>query len=141
MSLPASEQRALDGIAGAPRTSEPRLASMFSKLVKDDRPPSREQLSPGRLCWARLTRRLRHPVPHRRQRSAPTAPGHRRRLRLLVFSHVAAAAVLLGVLVVVLNSVVHASCAGAGWAGGLMPGRAASCLQHSGHLYDPMTTR
>jgi hypothetical protein len=142
MSLPASEQRTLDGIAGALRVSEPRLASMFSmfsKLSKDDRPPLREQVSPGQLRWARLRHRLGHPAHRRRLTSSAQARG---RHWLLIFSHVAGAAVLLGLLVVVLNSTAHASCSAAGGlAAGLMPSRAMSCQQHEGHVRDPISSR
>lgn len=48
MSLPAGQQRVLDGIAEVLRTSEPRLTSMFAiftRLSKDEPPPRREQLT------------------------------------------------------------------------------------------------
>jgi hypothetical protein len=141
MSLPVSEQRALDRIACGLRASEPRLASMFamfSKLSKDDRPPLQEQLSPGRLRWARLTTRLRHPARHR---GPGRAQARHRRLRLLICSHIAAAAVLLGVLIVVLNSA-HAGCGvTSGFGAGLMPDRAMSCQQHPGHVNDRLRPR
>lgn len=52
MSLPASQQRILDGIADALRISEPRLASMFAmftRLTKNEAAPWREQLPRRRL--------------------------------------------------------------------------------------------
>jgi hypothetical protein len=48
MSLPAGQQRVLDGIAEVLRTNEPRLASMFAiftRLTKDEPRPRREQLT------------------------------------------------------------------------------------------------
>ncbi len=48
MSLPAGQQRILDGIAEVLRANEPRLASMFAiftRLSKDEPPPRREQLT------------------------------------------------------------------------------------------------
>jgi hypothetical protein len=48
MSLPAGQQRVLEGIADALRATEPRLASMFAiftRLAKDEPRPRREQLA------------------------------------------------------------------------------------------------
>lgn len=48
MSLPAGQQRVLDGIAEVLRTNEPRLAAMFAiftRLSKDEPPPRRERLT------------------------------------------------------------------------------------------------
>ena len=62
MSLPAGQQRILDGIADALRATEPRLASMFAiftRLSKDEPPPRRERLAaagPRALLTAALRR-------------------------------------------------------------------------------------
>lgn len=51
MSLPARQQRALDGIEGALRVSEPRMAAMFAiftRLTQDDGPAAAERLSQPR---------------------------------------------------------------------------------------------
>jgi hypothetical protein len=47
MTLPAAQQRALDGMAEAMRASEPRLVSMFAmftRLTGNEVAPGREQL-------------------------------------------------------------------------------------------------
>jgi hypothetical protein len=47
MSLPAAQQRVLDGMAEAMRASEPRLVSMFAmftRLTTNEAAPGREQL-------------------------------------------------------------------------------------------------
>lgn len=54
MSLPVSQQRALDRIERALRESEPRLASkfaMFTRLAAPDGPIGKERLSPRRPLW------------------------------------------------------------------------------------------
>ena len=54
MSLPAGQQRILDGIAETLRLTEPRLTVMFAiftRLAKNDPPPCREQI-PARRCGA-----------------------------------------------------------------------------------------
>jgi hypothetical protein len=141
MSLPASEQRALDGIAGALRASEPRLASMFAmftNLTKNERTPLREQLSAGRLRWARMTRPFRYRSRHRRAARAQAAQARRRRMRLLIISPIAAAAVLLGVLIGLgmISLPARAECGGVVKAvAGLMPDQAPSCQRHSGHVH------
>lgn len=51
MSLPAGQQRILDGIAEALRLTEPRLTVMFAiftRLAKNEPPPCREQISARR---------------------------------------------------------------------------------------------
>jgi hypothetical protein len=141
MSLPASEQRALDGIAGALRASEPRLASMFAmftNLTKNERTPLREQLSAGRLRWARMMRPFRHRSRHSHAGRAQPARARRRRLRLLIISPIAAAAVLLGVLIGLgmISLPARAECGGVVKAvAGLMPDRTATCQQGSGHVH------
>jgi hypothetical protein len=96
MSLPASQQRVLDGIAEALLASEPRLASMFAiftRLCRSEEPPWREQLTAGPgLRAAAVWTRLRLPA---RQ----AARGRRTWRRLLVLSQVAIAIVLLSVLI------------------------------------------
>jgi hypothetical protein len=47
MSLPAAEQRVLNGMAEAMRASEPRLVSMFAmftRLARNEAAPGQEQL-------------------------------------------------------------------------------------------------
>src|SRR5215469_12259916 len=100
MSLPAAQQRILDGIADRLGRTEPRLAAkyaMFTRLCGNDGLPRREQLSrrQGRhssalmACIAGLLTR-----PTRLTREA------RRTWRLvLIASQVAVAIVLLSVLV------------------------------------------
>jgi hypothetical protein len=96
MSLPASQQRVLDGIAEALRASEPRLASMFAiftRLCRSEGPPWREQLTASRGLRAPAVRiRLRLP-------SRQTARGRRTWRRLLVLSQVAIAIMLLSVMI------------------------------------------
>jgi hypothetical protein len=141
MSLPASEQRALDGIAGELRASEPRLASMFAmftNLNKNERTPLREQLSAARLRWARVTRPFRYRSRRSHAGRAQATQARRRRLRLLIITPIAAAAVLLGVLigVGVISLPAHAECGGVVRAvAGLMPDRTATCQQRSGHVH------
>jgi hypothetical protein len=139
MSLPASEQRALDGIAGALRAGEPRLASMFAmftNLNKNERRPLREQLSAARLRRARLTRPFRYRFRRRHLRRAQVRQT-RRRLRLLIVSQIAVAAAVIGMLVGfrMVGRPVHAKCAGVvRAAAGLTTHRAATCQQRRGHL-------
>jgi|SRR5215469_13841083 len=94
MSLPAAQQRILDGIADGLRRTEPKLAAMyatFTRLCGGDGPPIREQLT-RRRAWpilaalvAVLTGRL-------------TERGRRIRRQLLIASQVTIAIVLLSVL-------------------------------------------
>jgi hypothetical protein len=60
VTLPVAQQRVLDGIEGALRASEPKLASMFSifgRLNADEplgaEPLARPRPRPGRLRWLR----------------------------------------------------------------------------------------
>jgi hypothetical protein len=80
MSLPAGQQRALDGIAEMFRMTEPRMAAMFAiftRLANDEPRPRREQLAatgpPNWLIapWRRVPRRQ--------------TTGGRRPWRLMVF--------------------------------------------------------
>ncbi|HUA41512.1 MAG TPA: hypothetical protein VMA32_08105 [Streptosporangiaceae bacterium] len=95
MSLPAGQQRVLDGIADALRKTEPRLASMFAiftRLSKDEPPPRREQLAAvGPIALlAAVCRR-----PPRRD----TTSGRRTRRLMVVMSQLAIAFVVLAALV------------------------------------------
>ena len=96
MSLPASQQRVLDGIAEALRASEPRMASMFAiftRLCRSEGPPWREQLTAGPgLRAAAVWIRQRPP-------SRQAARGRRSWRRVLVLSQVAIAIVVLSVLI------------------------------------------
>ena len=95
MSLPAAQQRILDGMAERLRRSEPRLAGMyavFTRLCGNDGPPGREQLSAGRgrHLIAALITRLRWRLTRRTRRVWQL---------VLIASHVAVAIVLLSVIV------------------------------------------
>jgi hypothetical protein len=92
MSLPATQQRELDGIAEALRASEPRLASMFAAFTRLNRTeawPRREQLPaiPAWLAWLAV---IIHRLPGLRPRG--TGRGW---CRMLVLAHVAVAVVVL----------------------------------------------
>jgi hypothetical protein len=60
VSLPACQQRALDGIEGALQACEPRLASMFAiftRLARDEAVPRTESLrAETRVAWGWLGR-------------------------------------------------------------------------------------
>ena len=105
MTLPAREQRTLDGIAESLRISEPRLSAMFgifTRLTASDQPPCREQLAEtGALT--RLAARW-HGRP-----GTGNELGRRAWRRALVLGQVAIAFVLLAVLI------------------GVSPGHAGSC--------------
>lgn len=92
MSLPAGQQRVLDGIADALRLSEPRLTTMFAiftRLASNEPRPGREQLAaPGRL--ARLMACGR---PLRGLRGRPAWR------RVVIISQMAVAFVVFGVLI------------------------------------------
>ncbi len=100
MSLPAAQQRILDGIADGLRRSEPKLAAMyaiFTRLCSSEAPPLREQLTGGRGLAAVLTAfwsRMSRPGLH--QQGAER--GRRTWRRLLIASQIAMALVLLTVL-------------------------------------------
>jgi len=106
MSLPAGQQRVLDGMAERLRASEPRLATMyaiFTRLSKNEAPPWREQLrtSPAVLVWlSALARRCGG-----RRISWRGSTGK----RILIVGPMAAVFVLLGVLMG-LNSGTPANC-------------------------------
>src|ERR1700736_3453801 len=53
MSLPACQQRVLDGMEGALRANEPHLTSMYSifSQLNDGQPLGMEQLARKRLRW------------------------------------------------------------------------------------------
>jgi hypothetical protein len=92
MSLPARQQRALDGIAESLRMSEPRLAAMFavfSRLTRNELPPRGEQL-PDTGVLTRLAA-ARHRLP-----GTSSQRGRRAWRRALIVGQVAIAFVLLG---------------------------------------------
>ncbi len=91
MSLPAGQQRILDGIAETLRSTEPRLTAMFAlftRLYRHDPAPVREQLAAAGLLAA-----LRRLLPDRRTR------GGRRRWRVLILGQLTLALVALVVLI------------------------------------------
>lgn len=108
MSLPAGQQRVLDGIAEALGLNEPRLASMFAiftRLAKDEPPPRREQLTAeGRFASVLGTGR-RPPRWH-------LASGRRSRRMVLIISQLAIALIVLAALMGLTTSAA-ARCAGA----------------------------
>jgi|HubBroStandDraft_6_1064221.scaffolds.fasta_scaffold196205_1 hypothetical protein len=109
MSLPAAQQRILDGIADGLRRSEPRLAAMyatFTRMCGSEGPPSREQLARG---WARR----RAAAVGMWLRGKLTDQGRRARRRILIASQVAISLVLVVVLAG-LSSRSSASCGQAG---------------------------
>jgi hypothetical protein len=94
MSLPAAQQRVLDGIADGLRRTEPKLAAMyamFTRLCGSEAPPSRERLERRRAwCrWAGFVARLRGGLTSRRRGTW--------RL-VLIASQAAVAVVILSVL-------------------------------------------
>jgi hypothetical protein len=95
MSLPAAQQRILDGIADGLRRGEPKLAAMyaiFTCLCSSEAPPLREQLTgdEGLRRWLAALRSHLH--------RSKTERGRWLRRRLLIASQVAIALVLLIVL-------------------------------------------
>jgi hypothetical protein len=103
MTLPRTQQRALDAIAAALQASEPRLAAMFAmfgRLTEDDAAPRREELPTLRwyrlvlLRPSRLLRAARHrPAGPRRARER-----RQRVVRALILGQVALAVVIGAVL-------------------------------------------
>jgi len=94
MSLPAGQQRTLDGIAETLRLTEPRLAVMFAiftRLTKNEPTPCREQLAERRRGRWRADRRPQL-LEWRGDRRGPAFR------RLLVISQLAIAVVALVVL-------------------------------------------
>jgi hypothetical protein len=94
MSLPAGQQRVLDGIAEVLRTNEPRLASMFAiftRLSKDEPRPRREQLT-TRGPLASLAGARRRPPRW------DISGGHGTRRMMLIISQLAIAFLVLAVL-------------------------------------------
>lgn len=97
MSLPAAQQRILDGIAEGLRASEPRLAAMFAiftRLTGSEAQPRQEQLAARPAVLARLSLGL-----HRRLPGQRSARGRRTWRRALVLTEVAVAMALVLVLV------------------------------------------
>lgn len=94
MSLPAGQQRVLDGIAEALRMTEPRLASMFgifTRLAKDEPPPRREQLTHAGPTAALI-------AAWRRPPRWDVGPGRRTRRTMLFISQLAIAFIVLAAL-------------------------------------------
>jgi hypothetical protein len=95
MSLPAGQQRVLDGIAETMRVTEPRLTAMFAiftRLTKNEPRPGREAVAPPRRRgWLpRCVRRM------------PPPPGKRGSLgwrRIAIISQLAIGFVAFGVLI------------------------------------------
>ena len=81
MTLPASQQHLLDGIAGELRTTEPRLAGMFAvftRLTRDEALPRAEQLE----AKARRPRRCPGWLSPRRPWAVASGSGRSRPRRL-----------------------------------------------------------
>ena len=95
MSLPAGQQRALDGIAETLRLTEPRLTAMFAmftRLTRNEPRPGREEVtSLRRRGWLGSCVRRLSPRPGKRG-----GPGWR---RLAIIGQLALAFVVFGVLV------------------------------------------
>jgi hypothetical protein len=136
--LPATQQRVLDTIETALRTSEPRLTAMYSiftRLARNDARPLREQL-PFRRGWRswlagaveRLSARRRMRSYRRRHCLAACTPGRRSGPRLLVLGHLMAVLVLMGALVGAAVSAPSGGCMpSVGLRGGNAAGRLALC--------------
>jgi hypothetical protein len=119
MGLPAAQQRVLDGIEGALRAGEPRLAAMYSiftRLTGSESRPQREQLpyeSGWRSCPARLRQTLSVRRLHRSWRRARRVPGKRNRFlvpRLLILGQLMAVLAVVGLLVGVGSTMTPAAC-------------------------------
>jgi hypothetical protein len=96
MSLPAGQQRILDGIADGLQASEPRLATMyaiFTRLTKSEARPRREQL-PVPPRWSRWLGHFAAPLPVRRWRRL-----RRSRRRLSVVAPIAIVVIALPALI------------------------------------------
>jgi len=120
MSLPAGQQRTLDGIAESLRLTEPRLAVMFAiftRLARNEPPPCREQI-PVRKRVAWLPARWQRPLARHGNRRGP-AWRH-----LLIISQLAIAFIALVVLTCATS---HAA---AGCGGGQRPHADAVSLSH-----------
>ena len=95
MSLPACQQRVLDGIAESLRASEPRLAAMFgivTRLCRNEAKPLREELLATPALRARLAELIRRPAGRRKQTGNAW-------LQVLIISQIAIAFVLFAVLI------------------------------------------
>jgi hypothetical protein len=89
LSLPAAQERALDSIAEALRSSEPRLASMFAiftRLTQNETRPRWEQLLPANPAWLLWLTTLMRRLP-----GGQTKRGRRRWLQMVVLTQVAIA--------------------------------------------------
>ena len=113
MSLPAVQQRLLDGIEDGLRTSEPRLAGMFAiftKLTNADGRPRRERLPSGtglrswrsRVSYARWVRRAarrRRRIRRRELRAAQPGGVGVTVMRWLVVSQFVVFLAMIGLLI------------------------------------------
>jgi hypothetical protein len=101
MSLPPSQQHALDAIDGVLQSAEPRLATMFgvfTHLTRQEAMPAVETLPPGRW-WTRY-RLPGRPYRPRRQHPRGRRVGHRlSRVVLLPLLLIAAVCLLISSLV------------------------------------------
>lgn len=105
MSLPACQQRVLDGMAKALQANEPRLAAMFTifnRLASDEPFAQRERLPDWRAQWlSGFPSRLRSRPAGPGRISSPGAARRPRRLwlRVVAVSHIALLFVLFAVLI------------------------------------------
>jgi hypothetical protein len=109
MSLPACQQRVLDGMAQDLRASEPKMAAMFAiftRLCGTEGRPRREQLSEGRV-WPTWLRTSCERLPGRH-----TEHGRLTWRRALIAGHLAVFALLFA-LVIGLSPNPTSSCGGA----------------------------
>jgi len=98
MSLPAAQQRMLDGIADTLRATEPRLVSMFAiftRLTKNEARPWREQL-PTYSGLRRLLMRIK-PSPRPTKMAQPS--NRAVWVRVLVATQLAIALTVVGILI------------------------------------------
>jgi hypothetical protein len=95
MSLPACQQRVLDGIAESLRATEPKLAAMFAiftRLCRNEAPPLGEQLAARAGFRAWLAGLIRRPAGRRKHPATAW-------VRALIISQVTMALVLFAVLI------------------------------------------
>jgi hypothetical protein len=113
MSLPAGQQRILDAMEDALRSSEPRLASMyaiFARLTSIDGRPHREQLPSSRGVRRTLSR-LWHSLPVRSALLARRPRGRRPLTRVLILSQLVAVLAVLGLFIGLNAHVALGTCA------------------------------
>jgi hypothetical protein len=102
LSLPAAEQRTLERMAEALRSSEPRLVSMFaifSRLTQNETWPRWEQLLPTTPAWLMWLTTIARRLP-----GGQTARGRRRWRQTLVLTNVA---IVVGLLLALTGIYVH----------------------------------